>query len=304
MPDYPVIDTHVHTYRTAGTAIQAMGGSARAGYTGTIEELIPFMAQAGIEKVVMVNLTPVADMLEAARASLPKDLTPQQRQEEEKTIRQDMVGRVMRRNQWTCQVAQEHPGRLYPYIGIDPVMDGETMAQEIQERHSQGARGIKLHPVVQRFAINDRRLWPAYATAERLEMPMVIHTGPFEGLGGENARPSLFAEVARDFPRLVAVLAHCGGRPYFQEAIALAQQFPNVCFDCCGIVAGGPGPHDPPDEEIVALFRRLGVERVTFGSDWCFRDPIPDIQRVDGLSLTPQEKRLLLRENALRVLKL
>ncbi len=304
MPDYPTIDVHMHTYPAAAIAIQAMGGRPRAGFTGTIAELVPFMAKEGIEKAVMANFTPVADMLDAAISNLPPNLSQSHREEEEDKVRRETIGRVKRRNRWTCQIAEEHPKLLYPFIGIDLIMDEDAIVEEIQERHREGARGIKLHPVVQRFSLDDERLWPAFETAERLGMAMLIHTGPFEGQSGERARPGLFVEAAQKFPHLIVIMAHCGGKEYFREAVGMAKEYRNLFFDCCGIVPGQPAPGDLSNEDMVGLFKAIGTDRIMFGSDWCFRDPVPDIQRIERMGLNRDELRHILRENAITILQL
>ena len=294
MPDDPAIDIHFHMYATPQAAINAMGGRARVGYTGTPEEAIPFMAGANIDAAVMLNFTPVWDMAQAARRRWQGDLTP----EAEERIRADLADRLQRRNQWSCEASREHP-QLIPFIGVDPVL-GDQMEAEVEARHREGARGIKLHPPVQHIAVNDRRLWPAYAAAERLGMIVLTHMGPFGDISGEYAHPKLFAEVAAAFPNLHAVLAHCGGREGRDAAIALAQERPNINFDCCGVVSPSPDSSDLDDQELVNLFRRLGTDRIAFGSDWCFRDPRPDIEHVLGLPFTDDEKRAILRGNAAR----
>lgn len=304
MPDYPVVDVHMHTYPTAAIAIQAMGGSPRAGFTGTIAELAPFMEREGIEKAVMANFTPVADMLAAALANLPTDLSPDHREEQEDKTRRDIIGRVKRRNRWTCQMAKEHPSRLYAFIGIDPIMDKDTMEEEVRECYREGARGIKLHPVVQRFSLDDQRLWPAFETAQELGMTMLIHTGSFEGQSGERARPGLFVEAAQKFPHLIVIMAHCGGKEYFREAVGMAGEYRNLFFDCCGIVPGQPDRDDLSNDDLAGLFKAIGTDRIMFGSDWCFRDPLPDIQRIERLGLSKDEMRHILRENAVTVLQL
>ncbi|MBI4337139.1 MAG: amidohydrolase [Chloroflexi bacterium] len=301
---YSYIDTHVHTHRSSAQGVQAMGGAPRVpGYTGVVEELLALMHRSGAAHAVMLNFTPVADMLAAARARLAPDLTPSQRREVEEEARGAMVGRVQRRNDWTCQVAREHLG-LIAYIGIDPVLGPEGMAQEVERCHAQGARGVKLHTFVQRLPLNDRRLWPAYRAAQELGMAVYPHTGPFQGGDVPEVRPGLAAEVLREFPRLQLVLAHAGGRPYFQEAVALAREFPQAAFDCCGLVPGSPGPGDLSDDELVALFRDLGIDRVVYGSDWPWRDPVPEVARIARLPLRDDERSALLRDNAQRILRL
>lgn len=299
LADYAVIDIHMHTYPTPAVAIQAMGGTAKAGFTGTHAELEPFMTETGIEKAILLNFTPVADMAVAFRSRWPNDLTPSQREEREEALRLDLVERVKRRNAWSCEEAKTYP-RLVPFICVDPVMDAETMEQEIEEWAKQGVKGIKLHPPVQRVAVNDRRFWPAYAAAERLGMVVLTHMGPFGNIPGHYAHPGLFAEVADAFPNLHAILAHCGSRDNYDAAISLAKERSNVYFDCCGV----PASQELTDAELVNLFRSLGADRVAFGSDWCFRDPRPDIERIQKLSLSGEEKRLILRDNAVNWLGL
>ena len=41
----------------------------------------------------------------------------------------------------------------------------------------RGARGIKLHPRAQRFALNDERLAPVFELAAERRVPILIHGG-------------------------------------------------------------------------------------------------------------------------------
>src|SRR5712691_8318337 len=167
MADESWVDIHMHLYPEARIAIQAMGGTARAGFTGTPEEAVPFMAQERISAGVMCNFTPVADMVAAARSRLAEGMNASQRADAEEEIRQRMADRVRERNEWTCGVSAQHP-ELITFIGVDPVLPAEEMAAEVELRHAAGARGIKLHPPVQRVNLDDERLRPALAAAERL----------------------------------------------------------------------------------------------------------------------------------------
>lgn len=309
MPDYPVIDVHVHTHRDARTGLQAQGGRALTshGWAGTIDELLPSMAAMGVEKMVQVNFTPVWDMLQAGLRRLSADLTGDARAQAETELRAELAGRVARRNQWTCEMAQAHPDRLVAYVGIDPVQGAEAMAADLETCARRGARGVKLHTVLQHVSPSDRRLYPGYEVMQRRGMALLAHAGPIE-IPADDAdqdigRPNAFAALARDFPRLTIVLAHCGGKPFYQEAATLAGEHPNVYFDCTGQVFGfDQGARS--DEDIVAMFRTVGIERVMFGSDWAFLDPLPDIRRIEALPLSFVEKRMILADNARRILGL
>jgi predicted TIM-barrel fold metal-dependent hydrolase len=48
----------------------------------------------------------------------------------------------------------------------------------------------------------------------------------------------------------------------------------------------------------------FGRHKVMFGTDWPVIDPERAVREVDGLDLREESKRMLMRENALRVFKL
>jgi predicted TIM-barrel fold metal-dependent hydrolase len=281
-----------------------MMGSGQTDYGGTVDELLELMARAGIEQAVMVNMTPVVEMFDAAVAKLPADLSPAQRAEAEDDIRRQMIGRLQRRNDWTCEVAREHPP-LVAFISLDPSMNEEELIAEIDLRRERGARGIKLHPANQRFYPNDRRLWPAYNRAQELGLPIISHSGTFPpgAQTGDYAHPRHFPEVLSAFPRLTVVMAHLAFGD-FAACADLARAHPNVFFDCCGVINGTEKQPALSDEEAAAALRQVGTERVMFGSDYPWFDPVLDAARIGRLPLSDPEKRAVLHDNAVRILGL
>ncbi len=304
MSEFPVIDAHVHTYRSREIGRQAMAGTGQTDYGGTVDELLGLMARADIEKAVMVNMTPVVEMADAAIAKLPADLSPSQRAEAEDDIRRQMIGRLQRRNDWTCDVAHEHP-QFIPFISLDPSMSEEELVAEIDLRQESGARGIKLHPANQRFYPNDHRLWPAYDRAQELGLPIISHSGTFPpgAQTGDYAHPRHFPEVLSAFPRLTVAMAHLAFGE-FAACANLARDHPNVFFDCCGVINGTEKQPVLSDEAAVAALRQVGTERVMFGSDFPWFDPVLDAARIKRLPLTDAEERAILHDNAVRILAL
>jgi predicted TIM-barrel fold metal-dependent hydrolase len=302
MPDYPIVDAHVHTYPRPEIGWQAQSGGGQSGHAGTIEELVALMREGNIAKAVMVNMTPVFDMREAALAKLPPDLSPARRVEAEEQIRLDLVARLQRRNAWTCAVARKNPG-LVPCIGLDPSMDGVTMVQEIKDRANEGAKGIKLQPTNQRFFPNDGRLYPGYHKAQELGLPIITHSGVAALLKEQHSRPANFVDILRNFPGITLVLAHMA-RGYLDEALEIMETYPNVYLDTSTTIEGTLPASLLSDDDAVAMIRRVGPDRVLFGSDWPWFHPIKDAQRIDSLPLTAEEKRLIFYENAQRALGL
>ena len=302
MTDYLIIDAHIHTYPTPEIGLQAKQADSHSALFGTIDELLPIMDKGQISKAVMVNMTPIADMKDAALARLPQTLSEEERQEAEREIDLRLIARLERRNLWTCQVANENP-RLIPFIGLDPIMSPELMRNEILDKvKNHGAKGIKLQSAAQRFYPYDPRLGLAYETAVELSLPVIFHSGGMEPLS-QFALPQHFAQVASNFPKLTIVLAHLG-LGYWDQTMALAKSCPSVNFDCSAAIGITEAEGGLSDDALVSMIREIGVERVMFGSDYHWFDPILSVERLLHLDFRSEEKRLILGENAVRICRI
>jgi len=302
MTDYPIVDCHVHTYQTAEMGrrdIELLGAVERSGgQCGDIDDTLAAMKRHGVAKVIMANWLPVAGMRDAAMLRLPVGLP-----DYEKAVREIEAGlapRIERRNRWTCDMAEEHP-QLFALISVDPVMDGKQMRAEILDKaKNHGAKGVKIQFAGQRLFPYDRRLWPAYEAVQELDLALLAHSGRSES-PTQYAEPKYFGEVLLRFPKLRLVLAHIGA-DFYDQARALATKYPNVSFDCSGLLR--PTHFKLSDKELVALFRDIGVERILFGSDFPVNNRSLALEHFFGLPLTEQEKRLIAGENAMRIYKL
>ena len=96
--------------------------------------------------------------------------------------------------------AAESEGRLVPFCRLDPHDDPVGEASRCVER---GARGIKLHPRAEAFAMDDDAVREVFAFAHDRRLPVLIHAGRgIPALG----RHSL--ELAGEFPDSRVILAH------------------------------------------------------------------------------------------------
>jgi uncharacterized protein len=134
-------------------------------------------------------------------------------------------------------------------------------------------------------------------------MPVLSHGGffPADPESSEFSRPRAFARILEAFPKLRFVLAHMG-QGYIDESLAMAERFANLHFDSSSVITGTVYPPSMSDEEAVALVRRFGAERILFASDWPWFHPLRDLERIETLALSDSERRLILSENARRVM--
>lgn len=169
-----------------------------------------------------------------------------------------------------------------------------------------GVKGFKFHPIIQGFDPADRDVYPLYEVIAGAGLPALFHTGQtgigagMRGGGGlriKYANPLLLDDVAADFPDLQIIMAH-PGVPWQDEQLSVALHKPNVWIDLSG---WSPKYFEP---KLVQYANTLLKDRMLFGSD----NPVilPDrwIADFEKIAIKPEVRPLIMKENAVRLLKL
>jgi predicted TIM-barrel fold metal-dependent hydrolase len=162
-----------------------------------------------------------------------------------------------------------------------------------------GFVGAHLYPHWFSLPPDAARYYPYYAKCCELDIPIMMQVGQNLIYSRERRLPSVgrpitLDQVAIDFPELRLLGIHIGV-PWADEMIAMAWKHENVFI---GVDAYAP-KHWPP--QLVHYLNTYGREKVLFGTDWPVIDPERAMREIDALSLRPEARRLLMRENALRV---
>lgn len=306
--DFETVDIHTHIsrdLRQEKAAFRFPGRRDRDRWA-TPERLTAYMDRCGITKLAFLNLFPTNEIMASEASRLPPNLSDKQHKEELERISREIAGRIRRHNEWACDLGKRYP-RLIPFIGIQKVLGLDGMCEEVVMRAGQGARGVKLHPALYRFYPNDRELWPVYEQCQRLGLAVLCDSTFLRGEDEANfGEPYHFVEVLKNFPNLILILAHLGS-VFWDERIEIAQQFHNVYFDTAwGFSAVDRVSFQPrrdlAEEDAPRIMRRIGVDRILFGSDAPYSDAVMQIEQILRLPLSSQEKKLILSENAKRIL--
>jgi uncharacterized protein len=311
----PIIDAHLHLYPSreqglrnkASYHVWEYGEKPHVGstpYGGDVEDALTAIRSSAVDRAVAVNLFAIDRARAAAVAELPADLDEVVRQRAIVEIDATMGERLTRSNREFCDTVRSHP-ELIPVVAADPwALDAEAGQAHLREMVATGsARGIKVHPVLQRFAMDDRRMYPIYATCRELGVPIIAHSGPSR-TGPQYAEPRAFADALRAFPELPIVLAHLGGGAW-RQALEIARAFPNAYFDCCEILAWTGATNAPDDAQLARLIRDIGPERVLFGTDFPWYGLDESVEQINRLPLlSREEKAAILGANAVRLLRL
>ena len=186
----------------------------------------------------------------------------------------DLMGFTHRVNEYVAQYCAAAPDRLVPMGGVHPRF-AEDAAAEVRRAAELGVKALKVHPPHMQFEPNAYlhgldALRALYEEAQRLALPVMIHTGTsiFPGARSRAGEPMAVDDVAVDFPGLKIVIAH-GGRPlWMEQAFFLVRRFPNVFMDVSSI----------PPKKILEYFPRLAeiADKVLYGSDW----PAPGVRSM------------------------
>jgi uncharacterized protein len=311
----PIIDVHMHIYpsreyglsRKSTYQVWEYGEKADtpfSRYAGDVEDALDAIRESSVDRAVVVNLFAVSIARAIAIAELPSTLDQDGRERAIADIDASMGERLKQSNHVVCDLARRHP-ELIAFVSADPwALDAREGPMHLRDVvTNRGARGVKLHPVLQQFDVSDPRMFPIYETCVDLDVPIVAHSGPSRS-GPQFAEPRAFAGMLRSFPNLRVVLAHLGGGAWRQTA-EIARAYPNAYFDCCEILAWIGASNAPDENQFARLIQEVGVDRVLLGSDFPWYELDYSVERLMGLPLlSHEEKTAILGGNAVRLLRL
>jgi hypothetical protein len=276
---FTIVDEHTHTYPTeiAGKILEPFAAFHQLAPTqlgsGTVEEVLASMHRDGVDFTILANFAPA-------------HLLP-------------------RNNLWTLETAQQHP-QLVPLVSLHPNMDGDLLMQ-LQRYIALGAKGLKIHPSIQEFVPNHPAMQEVYAYCDAHAFPVVFHCGFVSHVYlNDYADLDMLLPVIDAYRHIPIVLTHMA-EGNAADVVKVAQQYPHVSFDTSIAISGKlcfKRLHDlrwQDDAFVVDVVRRVGAERIVFGSDYPFGSPFHDVVRFLQMSLTDDEKRMIVGGNALRI---
>jgi predicted TIM-barrel fold metal-dependent hydrolase len=215
------------------------------------------------------------------------------------------LGRRRIPNEEICDAAAKNADMMVAFASIDPHTGtrGAREARRLIAEH--GVRGFKFHPTVQGFAPYDKMAWPIYEVIAEHKLPAIFHSGHsgigsgMPGGGGlrlQYSNPMLLEDVAIDFPDIQIIVAHPSW-PWQDEALSLALHKPNVWID----LSGWSPKYFPP--QLVQYANTLLKDRMLFGSDYPLITPERWMKDFDEAGFKDKVKPLILKDNAMRLLK-
>ena len=198
-----------------------------------------------------------------------------------------------------AKAVKKHPDRFHGMAGLDPY-EGMKGVKELQHAvEGLGFIGAHFYPHWYELAPDHAKWYPYYAKCCELDIPVQMQVG--QSLVYQRARrrrsvgrPITLDAVACDFPELKLVGIHVG-IPWTDEMIAMAWKHKNVFIGC--------DAHSPKywPESFRHYINSYGRKKVLFGTDYPVLAFKRTMDEIDALELNAEARKLLLRDNALRV---
>ena len=197
-----------------------------------------------------------------------------------------------RGNDHTASVVATHPDRFLGFAYVSPLMPDAMVPELTRAFDELHLKGIKLYPPFTGINLNEPPWFPIYQFADDRGLAVIWHTG-IEA----PAQPKYVADVAPRFPNAIFVCGHSGNCPPMRAmAIDAARNNGNVYLETCSTFRT-PGA-------IEELVNGAGADRVLYGSDVPLMDHRPQVGKIITADISDEAKRLVLGENARRILNL
>jgi predicted TIM-barrel fold metal-dependent hydrolase len=173
-------------------------------------------------------------------------------------------------NDYVHAMWKRHPERIIQAWGaLEPAK--KNVFEDTEKAIRQlGLLGFHFHPIMQHFAVDDRRYYPLFELIDALGAAVMIDvgtTGMGAGMPGghgaiiRHAHPAGIDRLAADFPSLKIIMAHPGW-PWVDETTAVALHKGNVYWEMSGWA-----PKYFPGNLKVDMRGRL-QDKIMFGSDY------------------------------------
>lgn len=197
---------------------------------------------------------------------------------------------VKRINEFISDACEKNK-RLIGFAATHPFL--EDAISEIDRAVSLGLKGIKIHPDVQQFNMDCEEMLPIYDYIQG-KLPILIHCGDYRF---DYSHPKRLARVLDMFPKLEVIAAHFGGWSIWD--LAMEYLLNRKCY--LDVSSSFKFLGKVRSREIIKAY---GAERILFGVDFPMGDHKSELEYFLSLGLSDYENKLILHDNAAKILNI
>lgn len=215
-------------------------------------------------------------------------------------------------NDTVSEAVETSPDRPVGFASVLPNLGGYALEELEHAVKNLGLKGLKLHPPMQGFSLQDPKVWRCIRRAGELGVPVFLHCllGDYSALAFRS-EPAPWLVRAQDYallphvcPDTTLIYAHLGGLFGFEEIVRCAS-FPNVYLETSYSL-----PQITERYPIERYIEAIGSKKFIFGSDYVpgmtpeEHWPRPQIEAIERLEVSEEAKANILYGNACRILEI
>lgn len=184
---------------------------------------------------------------------------------------------------------------IFPFGSVFP--DAPDALDELERIKSLGLRGVKFHSEYQSFEIDDPKMFPIYRKISELGLVVLLHCGadpvfkpPFKCV------PEKIVNAMKHLDTTV-ICAHWGSVLMYDDVIKYMMDL-DAYFDTShayGYIT---------KKQASTIIEKHGIDKIVFASDSPWHNPLGEIELIDSLGLSGNEKEKLYWNNAKGILNL
>lgn len=182
------------------------------------------------------------------------------------------------RNNEMAAYAARYPERFIGFARVDPHLKSESEKYLKYAFTELGLKGIKLHPVVEKFDPRDENFYYIYEFAETYNVPILFHFQENLSIEGIPTR----------FPKLKIILGHLK-----ESSLAYLKTFSNVYVETSGC-----------SESTLLNAVNINENNVLFGSDYPYHKIAQEIKKIERSLSESNVKEKVYRYNLIKLLGL
>ncbi|WP_248906005.1 amidohydrolase family protein [Halocatena marina] len=186
-------------------------------------------------------------------------------------------------NRIVAKYVEEHPDLFHGWAVVNPRL-GEAAVTEFRRAiEADGLIGLKHHSQWSKMPCSDPKMHPLAEAAVEMNAPLLAHvTHRREPALNERPHESQTEDalkLAQQFPDLTFISAHIGAGGDWERRIKNIQHQDNIYLDTSGTNCEAG--------QLEMAREYLGTDRLVFGTDtWL----LPGVGKLEGADLLPQEK--------------
>ncbi len=194
-------------------------------------------------------------------------------------------------NEFIAKATEACDGKLIGFGALHP--DAPDIKGDIRHLKELGLLGVKLHPDIQDFKIDDAKYLKIYELCEEAQLPILIHAGDSRY---DRSNPNRLYPILDIYDHLTVIAAHLGGYSVWDEAAARLAGMKNLYVDTSSSLSF------LPRKKAKELILRYGIDHVLFATDYPMWRAKDEISMLLDMNFSEEEYRKIFSGNFKRLL--